>query len=96
MDLVTEVLQSVSSLAQISLMIDKIEDLVTAGDLAQKDADKLIDKLEKTHEKLTKGENHKAIKELERFIDKVKKLVDKGKLSSSAPFFGLLRTRLFG
>ena len=71
-----------SGLDQIGQNLDQIQGLVDDGDLDQKDADKLIDRLEKAHAKLAKGQNDKAIEEVEKFIKETEKLMDHGDLSA--------------
>jgi len=72
-----------SSQQQIDSTAGYVEDLVAAGILSEKDAEKLTDKTDKAADNLAKGKNDKVVKELERFIKEIDKLIDKGKLSTA-------------
>ncbi|HJN12393.1 MAG TPA: Ig-like domain-containing protein [Pirellulaceae bacterium] len=68
---------------QMDAIIANLDTLVSSGDLAEKDADKLIKKLKTAQKELANGRNDKTIKELKRFQTEVQKLVDKGKFPAA-------------
>ena len=67
----------------IEALIDEVQTMVFDGDLSQADADRLIGKLEKSLEKLDRGQVGAAIGQLEAFIQIVGELEDEGVLSAS-------------
>ena len=64
-------------------IIDDVGVLVTAGTLTEKDGKKLTKILNKSLNNLEKGKPAKAVKELNKFVKRVNKLIKNGKLSQT-------------
>lgn len=66
---------------RIANLKNRVIALRTAGVLSNKEAEKLIKRLDKAAEKLEDGHENQAVNQLEKFIDDVQKLIDHGELT---------------
>ena len=64
-------------------IIDDVDGLINDGDLANDDAEELIETLNDVIKKLDKDKPEKACKNMDKFIVDTQKLIDKGKLDAT-------------